>query len=245
MATTPHFAFPTPDDTDLVKDGALAMRDLGDAIDTELYDPTVNTLTVSTTSTLTGVCSATTVIASGSLRTGSRTVSVSENIAGMYAGDTFLSANRVGGIPFYLNRGTGTTSAEMIQFYRNGTAAGTLNASTTAAPTLVSPSDYRLKENITPLTDAADRIKNANVYTYNFIADDTKELRYGFLAHEAADIMEDLVLGEKDAVDDDGQPVYQAIQETRLIPILAAALKDALVTIDTLEARLTALEGKK
>jgi hypothetical protein len=124
----------------------------------------------------------------------------------------------------------------VIQFYRNGTAAGTVNASTTAAPTLVAPSDYRLKENVEPLTDASDRIKSANVYTYNFIADEDKETRYGFLAHEVADLMHDLVIGEKDAVDEDGEPVYQQVQETRLIPVLVAALKDALLRIEALEA---------
>jgi hypothetical protein len=124
----------------------------------------------------------------------------------------------------------------MIQFLRNGSAAGFINASTTAAPTLVAPSDYRLKENIEPLTDAADRIKSANVYSYNFIADEDQETRYGFLAHEVQDLMNDLVIGEKDAVDEDGEPIYQHIQETRLIPILVAALKDALIRIDALEA---------
>jgi hypothetical protein len=34
MATTPVYNWPTPDDTDLVKDGAKAIRDLGNAIDT-------------------------------------------------------------------------------------------------------------------------------------------------------------------------------------------------------------------
>jgi hypothetical protein len=34
MATTPTYSWPLPDDTDLVKDGAEAIRDLGNAIDT-------------------------------------------------------------------------------------------------------------------------------------------------------------------------------------------------------------------
>ena len=37
MATTTNYGWDTPDDTDLVKDGALAMRDLGGDIDTTLY----------------------------------------------------------------------------------------------------------------------------------------------------------------------------------------------------------------
>jgi len=38
MATTTNFAWETPDDTDLVKDGAAAIRTLGSSIDTSLVD---------------------------------------------------------------------------------------------------------------------------------------------------------------------------------------------------------------
>ena len=38
MATTTNFGWETPDDTDLVKDGAAAIRTLGGAIDTSLVD---------------------------------------------------------------------------------------------------------------------------------------------------------------------------------------------------------------
>lgn len=38
MATTTNFGWTTPDDTDLVKDGAAAIRTLGSAIDTSLVD---------------------------------------------------------------------------------------------------------------------------------------------------------------------------------------------------------------
>jgi hypothetical protein len=37
MATTPNYAWEIPDDTDLVKDGALAIRTLGDAIDATVF----------------------------------------------------------------------------------------------------------------------------------------------------------------------------------------------------------------
>lgn len=38
MATTTNFGWETPDDTDLVKDGAAAMRTLGSSIDTSFVD---------------------------------------------------------------------------------------------------------------------------------------------------------------------------------------------------------------
>jgi hypothetical protein len=211
--TTPNFGWSVPTSTDLVTNGATAIETLGDSIDASVWNLTNN-----------------------SSRTGSRTTSVTENVEGFFASGVLTSINRDNNTPLYINRITGSNSQTVVQFYRNGTAAGTINASTSAAPTLVAPSDYRLKENVEPLTDAADRIKSANVYTYNMIADEDKELRYGFLAHEVADLMNDLVIGEKDAVDEDGEPVYQQVQETRLIPILVAALKDALLRIDALEA---------
>jgi hypothetical protein len=37
MATSPNFGWPEPDDSDFVKDGALAIRDLGNAIDSTVY----------------------------------------------------------------------------------------------------------------------------------------------------------------------------------------------------------------
>ena len=218
MATTTNFSWSTPDDTAFVYQGAQAMRTLGSNIDTSVWNLDNNSIKTTT-----------------SIRNGNRSTSQTENVDGVYF-SSYASFVRDGNTPVFINRSTGTTSASVVQFYRNGTAAGTINASTTAAPTLVAPSDYRLKENIEPLTDAAERIKSANVYTYNFIGDEDQELRYGFLAHEVADLMNDLVIGEKDAVDEEGEPIYQQVQETRLIPILVAALKDALIRIDALEA---------
>jgi hypothetical protein len=216
--TTTNFGFDYPTDTDYVYLGAKAIEDLAKEIDTDVWNLENNNVTVNS-----------------AMKSAGRSSSVVENVEGTYAGGSYLSTNRTAGIPFYINRSTGTTSAQVIQFYRNGTDAGGVNASTSAAPTFVSPSDYRLKENVEPFADASQRIKSANVYTYNFIADENKELRYGFLAHEVQDLMNDLVIGDKDAVDADGNPVYQQVQETRLIPVLVAALKDALLRIEALE----------
>jgi hypothetical protein len=223
--TTPNYGWSVPTSTDLVTNGASAIETLGDAIDADVWNLANRTIETDLT-----------------IRTTGRTSSATDTTTGFYLSGTQSNFVNDAATVLSLNRLTGTTSAIMQQFYRNGTAAGTINASTTAAPTLVAPSDYRLKENVEPLTDAADRIKSANVYTYNFINDGRKELRYGFLAHEIAGLMHDLVIGEKDAEDEDGNPVYQQVQETRLIPVLTAALKDALVKIDQLEARLTKLE---
>jgi hypothetical protein len=119
-----------------------------------------------------------------------------------------------------------------------GTQIGSISTSgsTTAYNT---SSDYRLKENVVPLTGAADRLNQLQVHRFNFIADPDKTVD-GFIAHEAQTVVPECVTGEKDAVDEDGNPVYQGIDQSKLVPLLTAALQEALAKIETLEARLTA-----
>jgi hypothetical protein len=110
------------------------------------------------------------------------------------------------------------------------------NASATAYTT---SSDYRLKENVVALDGAIDRLNQLPVHRFNFIADPDTVVD-GFIAHEAAAVVPECVTGEKDAVDDDGNPVYQGIDQSKLVPLLTAALQEAVAKIESLEARLTA-----
>jgi hypothetical protein len=95
-------------------------------------------------------------------------------------------------------------------------------------------SDYRLKENIVSLTGAADRLKHLQVCRFNFISNPDTTVD-GFIAHEAQAVVPECVTGEKDAVDDDGNPVYQGIDQSKLVPLLTAALQEAIGRIETLE----------
>ena len=84
-----------------------------------------------------------------------------------------------------------------------------------------------------------------------FIADETNTTVDGFLAHEVSDIVPEAITGEKDETeiytDDDGQqqtrPVYQGIDQSKLVPLLTAALQEAITEIESLKARVTTLEG--
>ena len=139
-----------------------------------------------------------------------------------------------------------------ISFIRDAAAIGyergsiTVNNSSTAFNT---SSDYRLKENITPLTGATDRLKKLPVRRFNFIVDPGRTVD-GFIAHEAQAVVPEAVHGTKDEVDADGNPVHQGIDQSKLVPLLTAALQEAVARIETLEAantdlaaRLTKLEG--
>jgi hypothetical protein len=123
----------------------------------------------------------------------------------------------------------------------SGVFVGGIEANTTSTSFSTS-SDYRLKENVVELTGAIDRVNDLRVCRFNFIADPDKTVD-GFLAHEAQAIVPECVTGTKDEVDADGNPLYQGIDQSKLVPLLTAALQEAIAKIASLEARLTALEA--
>jgi hypothetical protein len=126
-------------------------------------------------------------------------------------------------------------SASAIQaFYNPNGSVGSISLSGSATAFNTS-SDYRLKENVVPLTGAADRLNQLQVRRFNFIADPSTVVD-GFIAHEAQAVVPECVTGTKDEVDDEGNPVYQGIDQSKLVPLLAAALQEALARIEALEA---------
>jgi hypothetical protein len=141
--------------------------------------------------------------------------------------------------PFAVNRSeSDNVSRALIDFYRNGANPGSITATNTATAYNTS-SDYRLKENVVPLTGAVDRLNDLQVHRFNFIADPDTTVD-GFLAHEAQAVVPECATGNKDEVDDEGNPVYQGIDQSKLVPLLTAALQEALAEIESLKARLTA-----
>ena len=57
----------------------------------------------------------------------------------------------------------------------------------------------------------------------------------GFIAHEAQQVVPESVTGDKDAVDAEGNPVYQGIEQSKLVQLLTAALQEAIARIEALE----------
>ena len=115
-------------------------------------------------------------------------------------------------------------------------------------------SDHRLKENVVDLTDAITRLKTLSPRRFNFIAEPSITVD-GFIAHEVTAVPE-AVEGEKDAVVTQamidsqevelksvGDPIYQGIDQSKLVPLLTAALQEAITKIETLETKVAALEG--
>ena len=128
----------------------------------------------------------------------------------------------------------------MTGFYNGGNVVGEIRTSTTSTSYLTS-SDYRLKEDWVSVANASTRVNALKPVNFAWIT--SGERVDGFLAHELAEVVPEAVSGEKDAVDADGNPDYQGIDQSKLVPLLTAALQEALAQIDSLTARVSALEG--
>ena len=112
-----------------------------------------------------------------------------------------------------------------------------------SSTTYVTSSDYRLKENVVDLDGAITRVKQLSPKRFNFIVDADTTVD-GFLAHEAATVVPEAVTGTHNEVDDDNNPVYQGIDQSKLVPLLTAALQEAIAKIETLETKVAALEAQ-
>jgi hypothetical protein len=138
-----------------------------------------------------------------------------------------------GGTGIYLNN-TNSQGWVGMRFQTGGSTVGYISVGTSST-SYVTSSDHRLKENVVELTGATDRLKQLNPSRFNFIADADTTVD-GFLAHEVQAVVPEAVTGTHNEVDDDGNPVYQGIDQSKLVPLLVATIKE-------LEARITALEA--
>ena len=166
------------------------------------------------------------------------------------------------------------TNTQLISFRESGTQLGSVSANTTnlifdagLGGEFNNVSDYRLKQNVSPLSSSAALIKNLNPVSFEYTNEDSRT-HLGFIAHELQEHVPVAVRGTKDATetygtytDTDGnvetdvaepavipagasfvaegtRPVYQGVDQTKLIPLLTKALQEALDKIETLETRL-------
>ena len=151
-------------------------------------------------------------------------------------------------------RASGGTSAEQIVFEEAGGGAVGSIQSTGSATSYNTSSDYRLKENVVAISDGITRLKTLKPSRFNFKAD-AKTTVDGFLAHEVTAVPE-AITGTKDAVvtqamidageytaDKLDQEIHQGIDQSKLVPLLTAALQEAVAKIEALETKVAALEA--
>jgi len=174
---------------------------------------------------------------------------------------TIATAGAINGVGVEATTTAGTGA--MVFFNPNGQVGSIITSG--VGTTFGTTSDYRLKENVVPMTGSIDRLKALKPSRFNFKAD-TETTVDGFLAHEAGEVVPECVSGTKDAMKDEGYevtpavldvdgtvtteavmgtrtvPDHQFIDQSKLVPLLVASLQEAVAKIEALEARVTALE---
>jgi hypothetical protein len=126
-----------------------------------------------------------------------------------------------------------TSNADAIYFNTSTTNVGKI-AITSTATSYVTSSDYRLKEDVAPMTGALSVVQQLKPCTYKWKADGSDG--QGFIAHELQAVVPDCVTGEKDAVDAEGKPVYQGIDTSFLVATLTAAIQELKAEFDAYKA---------
>ena len=129
-----------------------------------------------------------------------------------------------------------SATGTMLTFRTNGESQVGSVSFTSGGVTYNTTSDSRLKTLIAPVTGSGARLDALNPIEYEWKANG-KRAR-GFFAHEFQQVYADSVTGEKDAVDEEGKPVYQAMQAST-----SEVIADLVAEIQSRRARVAALES--
>ncbi|WP_250451210.1 hypothetical protein [Caballeronia sp. ATUFL_M2_KS44] len=175
------------------------------------------------------------------------------NIAGLYAGTASADGVGIGSDHgLYVQRKTaaglfvskngsaaGTWSADLIQFFVNGSSIGSISTPAGTSVSYNTTSDYRLKARYAPLVGATEAVLRITFYEGEFKDAPGERVHY-VIAHELQAVVPHAVTGKKDAVSEDGAIVPQQVDYSKLVPLLGSALQDALKRIAILEAKVAA-----
>ena len=150
----------------------------------------------------------------------------------------WITRNGAGGATVDIGRTGSAGTGGYLEWWYNGTNTGVVSTNGTNT-TYGTSSDYRLKENITPMTEALVTVAQLKPVTYKWKS--TGEESQGFIAHELQAVVPECVTGEKDGVetykDEDGneqtRPKYQNIDTSFLVATLTAAIQELKSINDT------------
>jgi hypothetical protein len=172
---------------------------------------------------------------------GNLLVGTTSAFTGVYTGIPSVQISRIGSAQGYVGiQTTVTTAGDLVQFVNPNGLVGHISVSGSATAYITS-SDYRLKNTVAPMMGALGKVMLLKpcIYKWNVDGSDGQ----GFIAHELAEVVPECVVGEKDAVNEDGSIKAQGIDTSFLVATLTAAIQELKVIVDTQAARITALEG--
>jgi hypothetical protein len=205
--------------------------------------PTINTITSAASTALTLQSAGTTAVTvDTSQKVGIGTSSPAAKLdvlttsSSLYAGYfTFVAS----GYGLGIRNSTGGSTVLVYFFSPNYVGEISTNGTGTTYSTA---SDYRLKENVLPMTNALSTVSALKPVTYKWKADGSDG--QGFIAHELQAIVPDAVTGEKDALDADGKIKPQGIDTSFLVATLTAAIQELNAKVDAQATTIAELQAK-
>ena len=133
------------------------------------------------------------------------------------------------------------TGSTYIRFNDSDSAAiGSISQDGASTVTYSTSSDYRLKENVNYDFNALERLNELKPCRFNFIGDGTDRVVDGFLAHEVSPYVPEAIVGEKDAMNDDGTIKPQGIDQSKLVPLLIKSVQELSQKVEQLESEIRA-----
>ena len=210
-----------------------SLTKLGDT-DTGVFFPTGNTLALST-----GGSEKVRVTDNGNILVGTTQGFPSfQNIKGVD-----IKAGRIDssndGVVCEFNRIS--TEGQLFKIRQDGAQVGNISVTSTSTSYNTS-SDYRLKENLKPMSGSIEILKQIKPVNFSWKSNSKKA--DGFIAHELQKVIPEAVTGTKDAIDKNGNPEYQAVDQSKIVPVLTASLQDVIGKIEMLTKRIETLENK-
>ena len=141
----------------------------------------------------------------------------------------------------YLESKNAATTGYLAFINQNGTTVGSISSSGGTTTTYTTTSDYRLKSNISPITNSLSKVSSLKPCSYSWISDNT--FGEGFIAHELQEVIPYAVVGKKDAIKEDGSIDPQQVDLSKVVPLLTAAIQELKAIVDAQAQRIAVLEG--
>ena len=132
-------------------------------------------------------------------------------------------------------------NADHFIFKSDSTTTGSITRVGGTGVAYNNTSDYRLKENVAPMTGALEKVSQLKPCTYTWKIDNSTG--QGFIAHELQTVIPDAVTGEKDAVEEDGSIKPQGIDQSKIVATLTAAIQELNAKVDAQAAEIAELKG--
>jgi hypothetical protein len=153
-----------------------------------------------------------------------------------------MSGSQYPGV-IYQNNNAAGSGFGFTTFQRSSVTVGSISQNGTTGVLYNLTSDYRLKNDQQPLTGAKEFVMALQPKKWQWW--DGSGEGVGFIAHEFMEVAKYSGHGEKDAVDEEGNPVYQSIQpsSSEVMANLVSLIQEQQALITQLQADVAALKG--